>query len=359
MQLGDWMAGRAGRSGRRKAPGKVYRFEFLNAFKLHDEAEPTETVANDLGSIYTTWLRNPWKQPEFSFLQVAFEQYLEENFAFSLALQQKYRGSTNYAEVIGSDYITYHDAAQRLNTSVVIVERSDELGLLASNPQSRKKSPPQWFKLVSREAVSALKQRWRYGIPLYEAARLLGVSQEITRGMMAAGLIKAVTGPELDGYKVWKIGSQSLAYFFKRLERGGVRYRYHQPVKLISLAIAAETVAQDGLDTVFLIERILAGELRGYWPPEDKHLGQLRVSVEDLEALQRAHQGDKSRPIGEQMDVEVATIPTELDSQVAAARLTAPQLARQLGIDQSQLWPWTRRGIVTLVPEPELAESQT
>ncbi|MEW5956506.1 MAG: hypothetical protein AB1801_02195, partial [Chloroflexota bacterium] len=149
-------------------------YEFLNAFKLRDGAEPTGTVADDLGCIYTSWLRNPWKQPDFSFLQTAFDKYKQENFAFSLALQQKYRGSTGYPEVIGSDYITYHDAAQRLNTSVVIVERADESGLLASNPQSREKPPPLRFKLVSRKAVSTLKQGWRYGIPLYEAARLLG-----------------------------------------------------------------------------------------------------------------------------------------------------------------------------------------
>lgn len=63
-------------------------FEFLNAFKLRDQAEPTETVVNDLSSIYITWLMNAWKQPEFSFLQMAFEQYLQENFAFSMTLQQ-------------------------------------------------------------------------------------------------------------------------------------------------------------------------------------------------------------------------------------------------------------------------------
>ncbi|MEW5956507.1 MAG: hypothetical protein AB1801_02200 [Chloroflexota bacterium] len=114
--------------------------------------------------------------------------------------------------------------------------------------------------------------------------------------MMEAGLIKAVTGPELDGYQVWKIGSQSLAYFFTRLARGGVRYRYDQPVKLVSLAVAAETVAQDGLDTVFLLERILARELRGYWPPEDRNLGQVMVSIEDLEALRQASRGDERQP---------------------------------------------------------------
>jgi hypothetical protein len=89
-------------------------YDFLNAFRLRDQAEPTGTVANDLGCIYTSWLRTSWKQPELSFLRVAFDKYLQENFAFALALQQKYRGSTTgYADAMGSDYINYHDAAQR------------------------------------------------------------------------------------------------------------------------------------------------------------------------------------------------------------------------------------------------------
>ncbi len=328
-------------------------FEFLNAFTLRDEAEPTETVANDLGSIYTTWLMNTWKQPEFSFLQAVFEQYLQENFAFSLALQQKYRGSTDYSEAIGSDYITYHNAAQRLNTNVIIIERLVELGLLTNYSQSPRKSPVQRFKLVSRDAVSTLKQQWQYGIPLYDTARLLGVSQEVMKKMMKSGLIRAINDSEIDDYKV-KIGSQSLAYFFRRLERGGVRYIYDQPVKTISLAKAVEAVAEDGWNVVFLIEQILVGALRGYWQPRYRNLGQLRVSVEDLRALRQAIRGDQPKPI----DVEATTVSSELEGKSPEIRLTALQLAQQLGIERDQLWLWIRQEVVVLASELEIAESQ-
>jgi hypothetical protein len=267
----------------------------LNAFTLRDHTEPTGSVVDDLGSIYTGWLRNGWKQPEFSFLQAAFDRYLRENFAFSLALQQKYRGSANYVEGIGSDYLSYREAAKRLDASVVIVERAVELGLLRSKPQSGQKGSLPEFKRVGREAVSGLKHRWRYGIPLYDTARLLGVSQKVTRAMMTARLITPVSGPDIDGYRRWKIGPQSLAYFFTRLGRGEVRYRYEQPVKLFSLAAATETVAKDGLDTVFLIEGVLAGHLRGYWPPGNRHLGQLMISAEDLAALLQAIRADQPR----------------------------------------------------------------
>jgi hypothetical protein len=335
-------------------------YDFLNAFRLRDQAEPTGTVADDLGCIYTSWLRNFWKQPEFSFLQVAFDKYLQENFAFALALQQKYRGpTTGYADAMGSDYINYHDAAQRLNTSVGIVERSIKLGLLANYPQSRRTLTHQRFKLASRASVLALKQRWRYGIPLSDVARLLGVNQNITQDLMQAGLIRAVSGPEIDGDKVWKVGSQSLAYFFKRLERRGVRYLYDQPVKIISLVRAVEAVTKDGLDMVFLIEQILSGGLRGYWPPEHRNLGRLSVSVEDLKAIQDALQGDQPRPVGDNKDAEVAPISTEVEGQSRKIRLTAPQLAQQLGISWDHLWYWLNREIGTPAPEPENAENQT
>jgi hypothetical protein len=328
-------------------------YEFLNAFILRDQAEPTGSVVDDLGSIYTGWLRNAWKQPEFSFLQAAYGRYLRENFAFSLALQQKYRGSANYVEGIGSDYLSYRDAAQRLNASEVIVERAVELGLLRSKPQSRQKATLCQFKRVGREAVSALKHRWRYGIPLYDAARLLGVTQKITQGMMEAGLIKAVSGPEIDGYRRWKIGPHSLAYFFTRLARGGVRYRYNQSVKLVSLAAATETVAEAGLDTVFLIEGLLVGQLRGYWPPGNRNLGQLMISEEDLAALLQAI--DRPRSAAQPIDEKTEAV----GSKSPEVQLSGPELARQLGLDQSQLGLWIRHGIVPLAPESELTENQT
>ena len=52
---------------------------------------------------------------------------------------------------------------------------------------------------------------------------------------------------------------------------------------MISLAMSAEAVAEDGWDTIFLIERILAGGLRNYLPPEHRNPGHLSVSVEELE----------------------------------------------------------------------------
>lgn len=246
-----------------------------------------------------------------------------------------------------------------LNTSVGIVERSVKLGLLANYPQSRRTPTTQRFKLASRDSVLALKQRWRYGIPLSDVARLLGVNQNVTKDLMRAGLIKAVSGSEIDGYKVWKIGSQSLAYFFKRLERRGVRYLYDQPVKIISLTRAAKAGVKTGLDTIFLIEQILAGGLRGYWPPEHRNLGRLSVSLEDLKAIQDALQGDQPQPVGDNKGTEVAPISPEVEGQSRKIRLTAPQLAQQLGISREHLWYWLKREIGTPAPEPENAENQT
>ena len=78
-------------------------------------------------------------------------------------------------------------------------------------------------------------------------------------------------------------------------------------------------------------------------------------SAEDLAALLQAIRADQSRsetqPIEEKMEV--------VDSKNSEVQLTGPQLARQLGLDQSQLGLWIRHGIVSLVPEPEHTENQT
>jgi hypothetical protein len=50
---------------------------------------------------------------------------------------------------------------------------------------------------------------------------------------------------------------------------------------------------------VFLIEQILAGALRGYWPPEQRNLGRLSVSVEDLKVIQDTLRGAQPRRVGE------------------------------------------------------------
>jgi hypothetical protein len=55
--------------------------------------------------------------------------------------------------------------------------------------------------------------------------------------------------------------------------------------------------------------------------------------------------------------IEVATISDERDSSISGVRLTALQLTQQLVISQEYVSYWTKRGIVTLVPDPNIVEN--
>jgi hypothetical protein len=258
--------------------------EFLNAYRLRDRRVPTDIATEDLGYIYSIRTHRYWQHPEFRFLRQALGKYLQENYQYSFALKQLYRLNPHGKSPVPLEYISEAEAAKILQLPPLIVKRLVQLEYLTGYQPPKNDSTLRRFNLVRHQDLLELQKNWQDVIPLADVARLLGVSEETTLDLAMVGLINGVQNSCTDDYHQVKISIQSLAEFIERLQQGVV-HLHMQRLETISLAEVMQRESGDSVNMIFLIEGILAGELRAFWPSEISDLAHLVVSREDLKRL--------------------------------------------------------------------------
>lgn len=248
-------------------------YDFLDAYKRRDGRQPAGQIAQDLGILYNVWLERYW-QP-LDFVQAAFDQYLLDNYTLTPSLIRLRRTSPTFLAQL--PYLTEADAARLLGTNGAMIKRLVRSGFLVSQVEAD--ALPQRFNLVRRIEVEELQQKWQGAIPSQEAAQVLGASEDVALGLVKAGLLEAVRGPGADGSYAWKLSYRSITNFINRLQQGAGR-QPDQPVDLVS---AAQMLSTYGFNLAAVVERVLAGELRSYWP--GRELNGLVIARRDLETL--------------------------------------------------------------------------
>lgn len=260
-------------------------YEFLTAYQLRDQRVPTDKVREDLGYLYSIRSQPDWQQPAFEFLRQALGTYLQEHHQYNFALKQLYRLGPHRKSPLSFDYIGEVAAARKLQLPPLIVKRLVQLGHLGSYQPPQSHPNLRRFNLVKYQDVLKLQKNWRREIPLAEVAGILGISEETTLDLAMEELIRAERSFRADADHPVKIKTQSLAEFISRLQKGSVHIQYGQQIETINLIEATRRVSYEGGTMVFLLKRILAGELRAFWPPDLNDLAHLSVSTEDLKKL--------------------------------------------------------------------------
>ena len=86
-----------------------------------------------------------------------------------------------------------------------LVETGQLVGRFFSTAKGRK----MW--VVRRDSVNAAVVRRASLVTLLEAGRILGVSKKCLHKLIAAGRLRAVRGPQVDGHPVWQFEREALA----------------------------------------------------------------------------------------------------------------------------------------------------
>jgi len=247
-------------------------YKFLDAYRLRDQRQQTDTAPDDLGYLYSLRHDERFQHPAYHFLQQAFGQYVQENFQYSFALQKMRRLQPTGAFPARLEYVSTAEAARMLQLNPELIKRLVELGDLTTYQPPAGQSTRR-FNLVRQQDVLDLREHWPGMMSLADAARLLRISPETVLALIEAGFIRpgSVTRPG-------DLKNRSLADFIDRLRQGPVRYLYPQHLELAPL----NTLVKQGVGVADLIQRILAGEIRAYWPPDCANLAHLVITVEDF-----------------------------------------------------------------------------
>lgn len=131
---------------------------------------------------------------------------------------------------------------------------------------------------MNRQGVVALQRRWPGVMPLSDAARLLGVTEPVLANLVETEIIRTAPAAKARAKaSSLKIEMRSLADLIDQLRQVPVRYLYSQQLETVPLS----TLSENGADTVDILQRVLAGEIRAYWPPDATDLAHLVVVAAD------------------------------------------------------------------------------
>ncbi|MCL4294084.1 MAG: TniQ family protein [Anaerolineae bacterium] len=167
-------------------------YELLEALKWRDNRRPNQSIARDFEQLLARWLGRHWQHPAFQFLQEKFDEYMLHDPRVALpcnALIHRIYGPLRAK----FPYMTLEEAAAVLHFSPQTMERLVRLDWLVRCEPAHN-DLTQAYTFVNCAEVRALEQRWHNGIPLSDAARLLGTSADLLQGLIHTGVI--LLGPE-------------------------------------------------------------------------------------------------------------------------------------------------------------------
>jgi hypothetical protein len=167
-------------------------YELLEALKWRDNRRPNQSIARDFEQLLARWLGHHWQHPAFQFLQEKFDEYMLRDPRVALpdnALIHRIDGALRAK----MPYMTTEEAAEILHFSPKTIERLIQLGLLVRYEPDHNELT-QAYTFVRCAEMMALEQQWHGGLPLPDAAHLLGTSADLLQVLIYNGVI--LLGPE-------------------------------------------------------------------------------------------------------------------------------------------------------------------
>lgn len=358
-------------------------YKFFHDYQRRDNRSLEQGLVRNFGRLYTVWLEQAWKHPDFQWVQDIFDQYVQEHYILSPGLMRLTRLRRNPPPLEAVPYITEAEAARLLGTTAPIIQRLVELGLLSAYTLKHTKHGSPRFKWVERQGVMQLQGRWQEALPLKEASTLLGVSDEVVVEMVQAGLLSAVRGPVADGSAAWKISQASIQTCLADLESRAVvepKLRDDNPATL-NLVQATQMLSVHGFKVVAVLQAVLEGKLAAYRAGLLTSLAGLRFDVLDVELLLGVMRANRPfltpSEIAERMQVAVSAVSTWVRSGLLTpdkvyremryfsreqvdtfiqGHVLVKEAATILGVGELAVQRWARDGRLSAVSGPGVDE---
>lgn len=154
-------------------------------------------------------------------------------------------------------YLTGEAAAKRLGVAWITARRFISEGMLKAVIQ---KGRQRERILVEAESVEKLRQELGQLLGTSEAAKCLGVSPYLVSELVAAGVLKAVRGPNIDGYKNLKFDRRDVENLMRSITS---RLHEYEPLfeRCLDLKMDIERVCPAKLGPIINIKAILDAKL--------------------------------------------------------------------------------------------------
>jgi hypothetical protein len=278
-------------------------------------------LSASLGPLYTQWLPQRWKHPEYDFIREAFNDYIADNYWFSDLSELKSFCRKNPEHAKRCTYASMDDAADFLNLSLEAIEflvGGDQVPSASSGEDSA--------KYVKREAVFALQDAQRRSIPLSGVVMRLGLSKEVIKYLVKAGLFSEGESPERD-FAAEDVSAIGEALFLRKIlqhTKALLPGEMNNERDHVNLLEADRLLSVAGLNIATLFLLMLDSKLCAYVQPEHPlKLSHLLFLCTDIQTLTIKYASRRFFLLEEE------------------------KVANILGVQKEILAQWTRKGLIT------------
>ncbi|MBZ0283498.1 MAG: TniQ family protein [Anaerolineae bacterium] len=259
-------------------------YAFLDAYQARNGRTQNRVIYDDFGTFYATWLERRWRDSEMIFVQDTFNDYLVEFYPPSLALlrSKRYQADPNFAARI--PYIHATEVIHSLRISSRGLRNLIKAGRIVPHDLQDQGRQQQIFFL--RDEVLALGQEQESSISQKGAMKLLGINQDVVRGLRDTGLLKVVRGPEIDGYKRYAFSIKATQEFLAFILSHATDMPYNDPQPYVKLQGATAYLSNFRKNAAYLLKCVIDGKLKAYCiGVDERNLSHLCFAVSDIEAL--------------------------------------------------------------------------
>jgi hypothetical protein len=218
-------------------------------------------ITNELYPLYAPWLEEQWQQPEFAFVQDAFDDFLVTHYPVSRSLTRLDRYRRNQAFRDRFTYLTQAEAAERLGVEPEIAQRLVDVEMLVDyeRGEGQQRHWHERLRIVRRTEFVDLQARWQAGIPFADVVRLLEVDQQVVENLVGAGLLVKYQVINDVGDVLGQIETTSLNTFVRNLHRyPATPYDFGEPISLRELV-------EDGYDLIKVVQQGVAKKVKTMW----------------------------------------------------------------------------------------------
>jgi predicted site-specific integrase-resolvase len=260
--------------------------DFLRAFP-HREGKETISgiLTRDYGAFYSSWLEKNWHNPEYDFLQQAFNDFLINEYSLTYSVIKTRRYQDHYSTWQITPYIKNEEAARILNISYDCVQRLVESGDLVNvsvNPYSKNNG-----EYVSRDSILKLRDEWKKTLSLRDTAKYLHVSEDTVRGLVNHGDLQPVSRINGNRFEKWFFPLSRIIKLIEIINENTSNIVYEE-LPYLSLAQAVRRLSSSGIDSGLLLHLVIIKKIHAMYSVWDNPIpGNAKYFLNDIIQLPR------------------------------------------------------------------------
>jgi hypothetical protein len=229
-------------------------YEYLNHFREISPANKNGAY-EELGGLFSRWLRTTWKHEKFQFVQEAFDVYYFEHFGILPGAQKSQQYKQNPLK--SPKLLTINAAARLVKASPKTIEKliaQGEIDVVANLHEK--------FNFVPASQIEALNRSWEQCLSTEQLVERFGFSKIVISDLRESGILKPLRGPDLDFYQTWLYEKSSVEDFHKSII--AVTQAKSAKSEYIGLVSATQILSVLGLKMVDLIKAVLSRQIAAY-----------------------------------------------------------------------------------------------